>query len=358
MLAVNLRRLFAVVIVPVVLLASPTSACSGDNEQFDLGTAKAEWAKVRALAASVSGTGRSQLKYIVRPSPDMLDSESFIEVKQNRDCVSIQRNGLTLSRSKEADYVTGVNPKYAFQIKRPIGTTDWIIDQIDIGGDGSQLSLAFGVPLRQTAQREVCSHLFVWDRRNSLDDLFERPNFRTTHVGPVMVDGVEMVRVDFECPYPVEKMKDPGFSPVQGGQVVLDPKHYWCIKEYMVRTDDSTSVRKFSKKFDYVEGRERFPILRGSRSKQEGYKPDGTHWFTTETEAACEFRQSDDEYEDRAFTLSAYGLPEPHGITWKRPTPRYIYLLIAAGAFALLGLGLRYLAQRRLSSRQAAGEGS
>ncbi|MFL5338621.1 MAG: hypothetical protein ACJ8F7_00505, partial [Gemmataceae bacterium] len=59
------------------------------------------------------------------------------------------------------------------------------------------------------------------------------------------------------------------------------------------------------------------------------------------------------EYDDSDFTLAKYGLPEPVGATWKKPTPTYVWLLIGAGAFAALAFGLRWLGRR--SSRTAEG---
>lgn len=50
---------------------------------------------------------------------------------------------------------------------------------------------------------------------------------------------------------------------------------------------------------------------------------------------------------DAEFTLSAFGLPEPVGVTWSKPTPNYFWWLVAAGGCVLLALGFRYLARRR-----------
>ncbi len=53
----------------------------------------------------------------------------------------------------------------------------------------------------------------------------------------------------------------------------------------------------------------------------------------------------DNNVPDHEFTLSAFGLEEPHGITWERPTPWWIYFgLIGGGClvgFVLIGVFLR-----------------
>jgi len=52
---------------------------------------------------------------------------------------------------------------------------------------------------------------------------------------------------------------------------------------------------------------------------------------------------------DAEFRLSYYGLPEPEGISWDRPTPNYIWLLAGCGVFGLLAVLCSYL--RRRNSR-------
>ncbi len=47
------------------------------------------------------------------------------------------------------------------------------------------------------------------------------------------------------------------------------------------------------------------------------------------------------------FTLSAFGLPEPEGIKWDKPTPLYIWILLAAAGFGILALSLRFLTHRK-----------
>ena len=298
------------------------------------------------LASNINGAGRSKVVYLVKLKPDSLDLEAFGEVKQNRHCVLIHHSSSDMARvKKKAEYVTGVNPKYAFEISRNVGSQKWAIEQVDIGGDGSNLALAYRRPLRQTAQMFCCEHFSVWGGL-TLEKLIDRPNFRATKTERVTIDGVGMVRIDFESPYPVEKRKEPGFSPIQGGYLILDPEHYWCLKEYTVRTNDSSSRRTYWRSFDYTDGRDHFPLVRASKAKTIGYHPDGTDWFVTEHSESDEYRQTDGESDDGEFTLSAFGLPEPVGITWKKPTPRYVWFLIAAGSFALLALAFRFIARR------------
>ena len=322
-------------------------AQGADPDVFDITLARMHWEKAQKIAGSISGTTRNKTVYAVRPSPDFPDDEWFNEVKQNKDCVLIHRSGGDFARAKNAEVVTGVNPKYAFQLKRTIGSSEWVMDQIDMGGDGSKLPLGNGMTQQQSANMHILAHFRVFDPHLALERLIERPNFRATKTAPVVVDGIDMVRIDFECPYPIEKRKEPGFSAVQGGHMVLDPKHLWCLKEYSVRTNDSASRRTFSRKFDYATGPDQFPILREVRTHQLGYHPDGKDWFTCESVVKSEFQYSPSAFEDREMTLSAFGLPEPIGIEPPpKPTPRYVWFLVAAGALALLAILFHWFARR------------
>lgn len=56
---------------------------------------------------------------------------------------------------------------------------------------------------------------------------------------------------------------------------------------------------------------------------------------------------------EQEFTLSAYNLPEPVGVEWAKPTPRYVWFLLAAAVFAVLAIGFRYLARRRAAKASA-----
>ena len=59
------------------------------------------------------------------------------------------------------------------------------------------------------------------------------------------------------------------------------------------------------------------------------------------------------EISDDEFWLSHYGFPEPVGVVREKPTPRYLWLLLATGAFLALAIGFRYLARRRAARGRA-----
>jgi len=66
---------------------------------------------------------------------------------------------------------------------------------------------------------------------------------------------------------------------------------------------------------------------------------------------------------DEEFRISAYGLPEPVGVTWEEPSkpssptkpiPTYVWILCGAGCFAVLAIVFAFLRQRSLRKRAVA----
>ncbi|HMP04645.1 MAG TPA: hypothetical protein PKC45_19325 [Gemmatales bacterium] len=52
------------------------------------------------------------------------------------------------------------------------------------------------------------------------------------------------------------------------------------------------------------------------------------------------------------YTLSAFGLPEPYGVEWERPTPWWLYALISAGVLFVVAVIVSFW-KRRLAARSA-----
>lgn len=57
--------------------------------------------------------------------------------------------------------------------------------------------------------------------------------------------------------------------------------------------------------------------------------------------------QANPRHAEEEFMLSAFGLPEPVGVVWTKPTPRYVWFLAGAAVLVVMAVGFRYLARRR-----------
>ncbi|MFL5342984.1 MAG: hypothetical protein ACJ8F7_22865, partial [Gemmataceae bacterium] len=200
------------------------------------------------MASAVNGTIQFKTAYLVKVDPSAADTEGRLEVRQKKGCALTHGTNPAAPAGKGAEQLTGVNPKYAFQIHRAAESSDWVLDSIDVGGDGSRLPFVSPLTQSEKARAAVCDN-FQLERPLTLERLFGMPNLRITRSTIVTLDSVEMVRIEFTCLPSPEKPKD-RLSVILGGHLILDPRHYWCIKECSYRTDDSMSKRTFLSQFE------------------------------------------------------------------------------------------------------------
>jgi hypothetical protein len=138
-----------------------------------------------------------------------------------------------------------------------------------------------------------------------------------------------------------------------GGWYDLDPDAGWSVREFdegFVYGDTTTTVHaRLASELDAKTGivllrefQSEVKMTRGENSLLSHFITKGKYktWIQT-------------DLPEQEFSLTAYGLPEPVGVKWDQRTPRYVWFLIAAGAFAALALGFRHLSRRR-AARQGA----
>lgn len=131
--------------------------------------------------------------------------------------------------------------------------------------------------------------------------------------------------------------------------LVLDPKHYYCIKraEYQRETvsragSTTTETGKISMQYRITADGMPVPI-RESRQGQ-------IHVSAKDERAARVLNFAEEiEYQidknqppapDSDFSLTYYGLPEPLGLSWPRPVPWWLYILLAGMILAAMGLDI------------------
>jgi hypothetical protein len=74
---------------------------------------------------------------------------------------------------------------------------------------------------------------------------------------------------------------------------------------------------------------------------------------TDKLEQETRYTYKIDSVPSSRFRLSHYGLPEPEGVVWEKPTPRWVWFATAAGVLLILSILFRWL-QKRLTSTKAA----
>lgn len=271
------------------------------------------------------------------------------EFKHNDTCASFLFQPL-LGKDKTGKLYV-MNSQYGFQLRRISPDGPWALAGIDLNlDDGFDLD---PYPPDFSGMAVMVDRPLTFSGiHERLPDLVKDPDFKVNNVGSLSRGGAEWVRVDFTSrpkllqPHEINnKQIRAGWNPLRGGWVLLDPQRYWIIREYDVQVewqDGSTST--WATSYAYKDGRDGFPILSRVVLREKGRDVKGS---PVENEHSYEYDLVEQEdLPEKEFTLSAFGLPEPVGVTWSKPTPWYLWLGLAGGVCLVLGVGFRWLKKR------------
>lgn len=233
------------------------------------------------------------------------------------------------------------NSEYHFHLLRHGDGKPWVIRDVKKRSAEADEYWAYRV--------EFCKELAVAQAAPPLPNVFHSRGFRCVRADPEP-GGRGYVRVTFTN---VPETTPVSNDRVKGGWVVLDPARYWVIVESEVELDlgEKSKVEGFDKyavvNEYHKESSGGHPILAKSLMTGKFWKK-GKLWQEAEYHSTFESRERPSIPESE-FTLSAYGLPEPHGA---RPKKTRWYLWLGGGAIACLALavGVRLLRRRRAAA--------
>jgi hypothetical protein len=216
-----------------------------------------------------------------------------------------------------AGSIHGDNSRYKFVLVRDNATKPWVVqnitkksDQNDMPSSLATIGLSLDTPGR------------------TVPDLLRSPDFTLTSVTGQHENGEQLVRVIF------------AYSPrdkdlLRGGWIDLDPIHDWVIRraELELQGDGQPKI-KYAAQYKYKEGSDHHPIILKSSHKSTTTQGDRVlFWY----EIVTDFDLQEESYApETEFTLSAFGFPEPFGMTPKR-TPWYLWLGLAGALCVALG---------------------
>ena len=320
------------------------------SAQTDFPTVKAEvsgaWERLRAVSRSVQVEGEQ--KTIDRLASDRLVSHVKLRRRINEHSYLMESEILassSKSKNKEggtstSSSATGFNTRYAFSLKSTEGGRDWRLVLLRMTDSMEptprQLDLNYHLryaPVFEPYQNEVFT---------PLPDLFAHPTFKLISCGPSPSNS-GCVRVLYEARTTPDHPEH-----LSSGWLDLNPISAWSIQEADEKmVDKSTTIATHIRiTVDLKTGN--IPLIREKvvdvRQETGGKVRVSRNLVYTYN---CQIEKNVPETE---FTLSAYGLPEPQGVSFSKPTPRYAWLLAAAGGSAALAVGLRFLARRRTAT--------
>ncbi len=236
----------------------------------------------------------------------------------------------------EAEAV-GFNPWYSFKLKRTNPHSGWVITELNVFGQ----TFPFSDEQRQFQEnfvQSVCDCLRLHNLW--LPTLIHDPDFKITAVKPQEIDGLPVVRFDFDYPKPDKDYPRKGARHIKGGWMVIDPEHDWILRDYLVH--EGQPEKYFLRQtFQIREGTNNHPIIthdtlqivaNGAKSFPGGKE----EWFESIGNGELEtIEQSDVPLEE--FTLSAFGLPEPPGVQVGKSR---LHLWIALAGIVCLGIAV------------------
>jgi hypothetical protein len=187
-----------------------------------------------------------------------------------------------------------------------------------------------------------------------LTEVIRKPYFQILRASPIQYEGENLVEIAFDYRHTFEKGK-PEYNMVQTGSMILDPQRFWCIRRLDLKLKSLVGVARETSEIELVGPTMPFPLPKRAVTK--------ANWSLTAGKQAGKARTTSYQWEfdlkkpsnlpsDEEFTLSAFGLPEPPGLEWKRPTPWYLWVGLAGIVCLALGVGVRWLRQRAAASRR------
>lgn len=309
-----------------------------DERHLESIVAQAQATWNRYLAASQAVQGRRIMTGTVNGDP--WGYREILIVKKNDACTLAQLTHEILSPSSPAtlelhDTVVGKNSRYTFRLRRKPTDASWALtSHANEGREASSLP-NFAETALTLGPRVALQPIPVL-----LADKSVRLVSFARHGSARQANEYELT---FEVQQPYGTI---------WAQAILDADRYWLVARgsFEIRNRESkpmvtgTTTSTFTNDLDLPLLKERLTVYTESFPGRSAL-----HYSVKEIFDRTVPKQLPRNDE---FTLSAFGLPEPFGVTWERPTPWWLYAGIAAAALFVLAL-LIGVVIRRLQARRA-----
>jgi hypothetical protein len=312
-------------------LLCATNECVGQDaadlrERF-LTSAPQAWEDYRKFAVDLQGSGH--WKWVLTDK-GTLTAHSKVDrtydFKHREGCALLfEREVIEDGKPSQGAFLRVVNPQYGFELRRSSPDAPWVVANYAPG-------LTFGGKLGpMNWVDEVAAYPVSFAATAGLVDYPSRDQgFKLLNVTAATQDGKNLAKVEFEF-HPADKLK----QYLRGGWVLYDPDAHWVQRACHLRLErPQGSPDKMVKAtqdliFEYIERGGGFPILKRIVATYD------TVGGKYSSEERIELSLNQVKAPKSAFTLSAFGFPEPmgapvthSGISW--------YMWFAAMGFACL----------------------
>lgn len=328
----------AVHIILVVVVAYFLTVTDELHAQINLFTEDViqKWKEFEHFSQTIQGTKRVTLtsSSFLQNKP-LSYSNSY---KQNRECALFSSSGTNAKGVVPTKRWTLVNSRYAATIKTDNSDPDKVA-LLNYEPNSVMEPSGSGFSVFDYIFFEVAPHFSYEHTR--LSQLVTKDSFKVKKISKTSRDGYDLMQVDFNF-----DDKKQGIQ--SSGSLYLDPNHCWCIRrisESSVKMLNGKPFFKYQKDVDYqiVDHPSGFPLIKSMNLQSHGYSGKEKNGATYKAEYEWEIN---DHVPNSEFTLTTFGLPEPVGVTWEKPTPWYLWFLAAAGVCFVLAIFFRYLSRR------------
>ena len=236
------------------------------------------------------------------------EDSTHLECKHRDGCGMILiRPDASSGRPMEL-YVSG--EKYSFQCSKRDESSSWVLVKLEhplppitSKTYGSGANLRIGMTPHRLG-------------KNYLPEWLGAPEFKIGPIQPLRRDNRELLRIEFSCP-PLEQG-----NPTSSGHFIVDPAKYWIITEStLIETWPQSTLTTVAKcEFREIDS---LPLI---------FRKEIDRTSTLKGQEGGQLQLIDVTYERKQvpleeFRLSAFGLPEPEGVTWPKPSKRYWWLI-------------------------------
>jgi hypothetical protein len=268
--------------------------------------------------------------------------------KQRPDCSLFMYQTVISSYPKDIGVggVQAYNTRYVFDLRRGKPDAPWALRELQM--DVSKL-----VTIAPGITHGSPQYFLNFPIHNSyveganLPELLAHPQFKPTRATAVSRDGRTLVKIDFTFGQPTSKKP----AVLQGGWWLLDPDFMWVQREsnlqvlWRLGPGKEPGKLLITTTFDYQEHAAPFPILKRRVEHRKDVKPGPGESEVLEWTYTFDLEEAD--VPEREFTLSAFGIREPQGITWEEPSRWYLWFIALAVASLAVGAFFRWRVRRQ-----------
>lgn len=235
----------------------------------------------------------------------------------------------------------GVNSRYRFVIAKGRGD-EYLFKSVTLSGETptpydqrlfNTLSTRGQTPYQNAGQISVR----LAAGRFELAELYKLPGFELTSATPK--DGDRKLAVSFT------------YTPLDGKKAGRDASYctiVYDLDQFGIPTEQSERCERHG---TLIESRNTTGLRRKGKAVIQQRESKVTHTNGGKViyaqAGSVRTETTPGPLPESEFTLSAFGLPEPVSVTWERPTPVWVWLLVAAGLTGGLGCLFGHFARRR-----------